>query len=164
MESIATGVITTIVLSSKTASIFNTVGTNFVIGTITSTISSIGGMIKYFATSQNSVIEELMNTLNNIDLVFTVNVIDEVVKEQRDQEINSSTRLALIGICDILELIHNELNSINEALFVHNTKYLNNWRSFGWGGNINTIVKHNLILRNRCNMLFELLKISNKKN
>ncbi len=161
MATLATGLITTIVLSSRASSIVNAVGTNLIIGTITSTTSSIGSVIKYMTHSTNTCISDIMNVLTSIDLEFTVNIIEELVKEQEDRQLHESIRKALVGLSEILELIHQELYSIKKSIDLHNIKYLNGWRSFCWDGNIDTIIKHNLILKHRYSILFELLKIYN---
>lgn len=159
MATLATGLITTIVLSSRATSIVTAVGTNLIIGTITSTTSSICGVIKYMTLSTNTCINNITDALTSIDLEFTVNIIEELVKEQQDKELPESVRKALFGLSEILELIHQELHSIKKSIDLHNVKYLNGWRSFCWEGNIETIIKHNTILKHRYNILFELLKI-----
>jgi hypothetical protein len=159
MATLATGLITTIVLSSKTSSIISSVGTNLIVGTITTTTSSICSLISYFASSQHTGIIEILNLLNILDLEFTIDVIDELVRELRDKNTPESVRKALFGIADILELLHMDLNTIKDGIDNHNSKYLSNWRSFSWEGNLDVIRGHCDTLRNRYGILFELLKI-----
>lgn len=159
MATLATGLVTAIVLSSRANTIVNAVGTNLIIGTITTTTSSICNMIKYVTLSNHSGINEIVDIVVSIDLEFTVNIIEELVKEQQDKEVHESVRKALYGLSEILDLIHSELDSIKKAIELHNDKYFNSWRGFSWNGSIETIKKHNLILKHRYSILFELLKI-----
>ena len=160
--SLALGLLETVVIGSKTASIVSSVGTNLIISTITTTTSSIGGMIKYLTTSSQPGTNEILDIIIACDLEFTVLIIEQLVKELNDTCFSESIKKALIGVEQILGSIHRELDNVKKAIETHNTKYLNGWRSFCWNGNIENIRKHNIILRHRYTILFELLKINNK--
>lgn len=162
MATLASGLIQTVVLSSKTASIVSNIGTDLIIGTITTTTSSIGSMIKYLAISTSPGASDILNIVSSADLEFTISIIEQLVKEQDSKQLNESVKKALIGVSEILDSIHGELTSVKKAIEYHNTKYLNSWRGFSWEGNIETLKKHNIILTHRYRMLFDLLKIYNK--
>jgi hypothetical protein len=163
METLATGLLSTVVFGGKASSVVSAIGTDLVINTISTTTTSIGCMIKYLTTSNQPGIDEIINTLNNTDLDFTIIIIDHLVKEQSGKNLNESVKMALIGVNEILELIHKELDTIKKAIEYHKTKYFNTWRGFSWSGNLNLIKQHNDILKNRYQMLLELLKIYNYK-
>ena len=162
MNTLASGLLHTVILSSKATSIVSNVGTDLIIGTITSTTSSIGNMIKYLAISTQPGVSEILDMISSLDFEFTISIIEQLVKEQEGKQINESVKKALIGVSEILEMIHNELISVKKAIENHNTKYFSGWRSFSWEGNIGTLEKHNIILSHRYKMLFDLLKIYNK--
>lgn len=163
MTTLALGLFETVVFSGKAATLVSTIGTDLIIGTITSTTSSIGGMIKYLTINNQPGIKEVISFLNNIDLEFTINIIDQLVKEQTGKELQDSVKKSLLGVNEILQKIHNELNSIKKSIELHNTKYLNYYRSFVCDLNIDVLGKHNNILKHRYNILFELLKIYNNE-
>lgn len=162
MATLAIGLLETVVLSSKATSVVSSVGTNLIIGTITTTTSSIGNTIRYLTTSSQPGINEILDSLKSSDLEFTVNIIEQLVKELNDIHFSESIKKALIGVNQILDLIHMELDSVKKAIELHNNKYFNTLRSFYWNGSIENIRKHNIILKHRYTILFELLKIHNK--
>ncbi|QKF94078.1 hypothetical protein QKU48_gp0620 [Fadolivirus algeromassiliense] len=164
MATLGVGLLNAVVVGSSATTVISSVGTNLIIGTITTTTSSIAGMIKYLASSNQPGISEIINMLSEIDLEFTINIIQQVVKEQNDKPLNESVKHALLGVSEILEKINKELDSIKGAIEYHNTKYFNGWRSFSWNGNMLILKNHNEILKHRYNLLFELLKIYNKTN
>ena len=98
----------------------------------------------------------------NIDLEFTITILDQLVKEQEGKILQESVKKALFGVSDILTNIHDELKVFHDSIGYHNTKYFSGWRSFSCMSSIDVIKQYNEILRNRYNMLFELLKIYNK--
>ena len=157
------GIIETALIGSKVAILASTVGTDILIKTVTSTSSSIVSMTSYLMTSSQPGINEIVSTLKKIDLEFTVGIIEELVKEQDGKELEESIKKAMIGVNETLSLIHQELDSMKQAIEYHNTKYFNGWRGFSWTGNVNNIKDHNEILKNRYMILFELLKIKGHK-
>ena len=136
-----------------------TVGTNLIIGTITTTTTSIGSVIKYLVTNNHPGMDEIINVLTTTDLEYTVTVIQQVIREQECKKIHESIIKALIGVGEILNKIDDELESIKIAMEYHKTKYFAAWRSFSWNGNLETLKQHNNILKHRYTILFELLKI-----
>jgi hypothetical protein len=162
MTTLALGLLETIVVSSKATSVVSSIGTNLIITTITNTTSSITNMISYLTTSSQPGLKEILNVITDCDLEFTINIIRQLVEEQKDTRLNESIKKALIGVSNILDSIYEELNSVKKAIELHNSKYFNNWRSFEWSGNIENIKRHNIILTHRYTLLFELLKIYSK--
>lgn len=161
MATLATGLLHTVVLSSKVTSIISTVGIDLIIGTITTTTSSIINVIKYIATSIDFGVSGLISEILLLDLEFTLGIIDELVKEQQHKQLTESVKRALLGVSEILESINNELSIIKKEIDYHNTKYFNTWRKLSCQSNIETITKYNALLTHRCKMLFDLLKIYN---
>jgi hypothetical protein len=150
------------VASTSPIAIISGIGTSLIISTIITTTSSIGSLIKYLSTSNHACIKEIVTELNNIDLEFTISIIDQLVKEQDHKCLQDSIKKALIGVNDILLIINKELDDIKKAIEYHNTKYFNRWRSFSCQMNIYIIKQHNDILKKRYTILFDLLKIYNK--
>ena len=161
MATLASGLIGTMILSSRATSVVATLGTDLIITTITATTSSIGSMIGYLTTNKNPGIFDVNNILISTDLDFTIGIIEQIVREQEGKPLNESIKKALIGVNNILEAIHYELDSIKKAIENHKTKYFSSWRSFSWNGTIDSLKKHSDILKHRYSILFELLKISN---
>lgn len=160
MAMTAASIIGTTMITSPT--IVASVGTNLIVGTITTTASSIGSMIRYLTSNTSPGINEILNFLTLIDLEFTVGIIEQVVKDLEQQSLNESVKKAIMGVNEVLTLINQELTSIKLAIEEHNAKYFNNWRAFKWTGNLDNIKKHNEVFKHRYEMLFELLKIPNK--
>jgi len=150
------------IIGTSAPRIITTVGTDIAIRTLTTTTSSIGSLITYLTTNNKSSFD-INNTLVSLDLEFTISIIENVVKEYDEKELNEPLKKALLGVHEILELIHKELNIIKEAIEYHNSKYFKNWRSFSWSGNTEAIKQHNNTLKSRYSMLLELLKIYSKK-
>ena len=150
------------IIGTSAPRIITTVGTDIAIRTLTTTTSSIGSLISYLTTNNNSS-SDINSTLISLDLEFTISIIENVVKEYDEKELNEPLKKALLGVHEILELINKELNLIKEAIEYHNSKYFKNWRSFSWSGNTEAIKQHNNTLKSRYSMLLELLKIYSKK-
>ena len=151
------------IIGTSAPRIITTVGTDIAIRTLTTTTSSIGSLISYLTTNTKSGASDINSTLVSLDLEFTISIIENVVKEYDEKELNEPLKKALLGVHEILELIHKELNLIKEAIEYHNSKYFKNWRSFSWSGNTEAIKQHNNTLKSRYSMLLELLKIYSKK-
>lgn len=156
---VATIIGTTLITSPTVVA---SVGTNLIVGTITTTASSIGSLIKYLTTNTSPGINDILTFLISIDLEFTIGIVEQVVKELDQENINESLRKAIFGVNEILTLIHQELASIKTAIEEHNAKYFNGWRAFKWTGNLENIKKHNEIFKHRYGILFELVRIMNK--
>ena len=152
----------TLIFSGRALSIVSTVGTDFIIKTLTSTTASIASILTHLTYYDQPGVQGIIDELNKIDLEHMVSVIEELVKENNIEGIKESVKKALLGVNKILENIHNELNSIKEAIDYHQTKYFANYRSFDCKTSINKIKKHKEILDQRYNILIDLLKIYHK--
>lgn len=161
MAEIVVGLLGTAFLTGKATTLVSTLGCDLIISTITRSTKGICSVLTYFATSNHSGIKEIINQLDQTDLEFYISIIEQVVNEQEGKELPVSVKKALIGVNDILTLIHKELDEIKKSLEYHETKYFNTWRSFSLQYNIETIKKHNDLLKNRYSVLIELLKIYN---
>lgn len=150
------------ILGTKVTSLAMTIGADLLISSISSTTSSIGSAIKYLSKSSQKEINDVLELIKEIDLEFTISVVEHLIKEQNIAEVTdnkSSVKKALIGVSEILDIIHIEFVAITEAVDNHNKLYFSRWRKFSWNGDIDTVKKHNAILLKRYKMLFELLKI-----
>lgn len=161
---LALGLVETAIFSGKALTAINTAGTNLIINTITTTTTSIFGVLKTITTTSGPKVKEYIDQIKVIDLEFTITILDQLVKEQEDKVLQESVKRALVGVNEILLNIHKELKILEESIRYHNTKYFNDWRSFSSTASIELIKQHNDILKNRYNMLFELLKIYSKDN
>lgn len=151
-----------VLLGSHATQLVGTIGSGIIIKTITTTTSSITALIGYLSKSDHPNIPELINQLDDIDLDFTINIIGLVVKEQETTELPESINMALVGVNDILILIHKELDEIKSSIELHSNKYLSGWRSFACHTNISSIKKHYNQLERRYKLLFELIKVAKK--
>lgn len=161
----------TAIIGGKAFSIMSTISTELIIRTITKSTVAIGNLLNYITinnqenqtnqTNQNY-ITKISNAIQNMDMVFTINIIEQVVKEQENKTLPESIKKALIGVNDILETINKNLNCIKKSIEHHNTKYFSSWRSFECECDIDTIKNNNEILKQRYFILMELIKILNK--
>jgi len=160
MASLAVTMIETMILGSKTMGIISTVGKNIIIKTLTTTTSGLGSLITYFTHSNQPGVKDINETLREIDLNFTIKVIEELVLEYDKKEIEQrSIKKALLGVNEILTNIHEELSSIQIKVEEHGMKWFSNWRSLDCKESIDKIKRHKLILDHRYRMLIDLLKI-----
>jgi cellobiose-specific phosphotransferase system component IIB len=163
MANLAIGLASSLLWNITPASILTGVGTSLLVTTITKTTTAIGSNVKIITTSDNPSLEYVKKELAKIDLVYTVEVIKEVVREQdiEGKEMKDSIKRALLGVNEILEKIHDELNTINESIKNHESKYFNGWRGFTCKYNLRTIIKHKNILDSRYKIFIDLLKVYN---
>lgn len=150
----------TALLSAQTANIVSRIGTDVVIGTLTTTASSVGRLLTYITDHPTLGTSEFKRELEDLDLQFFITVLDRLVKEQNTKDIQDSTKQALLGVNESLTKIQDELNSVKEAIEYHQTKYFASWRSFACPS-LDSIKKHKKILETRYNLLTDLLQIYN---
>ncbi len=141
------------------ATIMSRVGTDFAVRTLTTTTSSICGLLSSLTSYENVGIDDIKNELSKIDLENKVMVIEELIREYEKKEVRPSIKRAILGVNEILSKIHDELTTIKEAVEAHQKKYFNSWRSFDCKYNIRTLQKHKAILDERYDLLIDLLKI-----
>ena len=159
METLATGLIGTVLVGGRVVSLLSMVGTDFIIKSLTLTTSGICSTIGNLVNRNEPYMETVVEQLVQLDLEHIATVIEELVKEQEGKEAQTSVKKALVGVHVILDKIHNELTTIDNALDYHKTKYFNSWRSFDCSCNIKTIKNHSRILEYRYKILINLLKI-----
>lgn len=157
--SLALTLLNTVILGSKATTIISSIGTNMIIGTINTTSSSIISLLRYVSSSSQPR-NDIIKTIKELDLEFTINVIDQMTKEINVDNVNESLKLILYGIQTILDDINAELTIIKQLIESHNSKYFNYWRSFNADDNILNITRLDKILKHRYTLLFELIKIN----
>ena len=156
-------IILPIIVGSKLTGLATNIGTDIALRTLSTTASSVTGIISYLTVNQKPGLSDIVNTLSSLDLEFTVTIIENVTKELDHNDLNNPLNKALEGVNEILLQIHKELNAIKDAIEYHNSKYFKSWRSFSWSGNMEKIKQYNDILISRYGMLLDLLKIYSKK-
>lgn len=153
----------TIFTNGRTIAIISTIGGDIIMKTITRTTASIYSTFNLFTNhSPDTNVNYILDKLDSVDLKHTITVIDELIKEQGENnktDFHNSIKISLLGVQEILEKISTELDSIYGAVKNHESKYLSTWRSFDCSINIETIFKHKHILDIRTKMLIDLLKI-----
>lgn len=159
MESLASGLMHSIILNPKGSLIVGNVTSNIIIKTIKITTISVSSIIKFVTQNIDHGLHDIVNILNKTDLEFTADVINDVVHEHIDCELNEPIKKSLYGLNDILEKINGELISIKNAINYHKTKFFPGMRKFSWNGNPETLKNYSKILKHRYSILFELLKI-----
>jgi hypothetical protein len=152
----------TVLLGANAATVVNKLGTDVIITAVTTSTGAIGRVLGYITSMDHLGVEDIKKKLEDIDLEFFINVLDQLVKEQKDKKTVKSVKIALIGMNKILEEIHKELNTIKESIEYHQSKYFPSWRSFNCGYNIDSIKKHKDLLYQRYEILTDLLTIYNR--
>lgn len=159
METLAIQLVDSIFVGGKIISILNTVGTNVIIRTLSTTTSSIGFLISNITTSDKKYLDDVKGFLETMDLEHKVNVVKELVREISGKDVKDSVKLALLGITEILDKINKELLIIKDATDYHNSKFFGNWRKFDCSCNIETLEKHKKLLDARYSMLLDLVNL-----
>jgi len=155
MATLAVGLLADTVISNTFAN------KGLIVRAIGNTTVSIHSLLSNLTKSPDNSIymADIVVVLLNTDLDFTIDVIYEFIIMENVKEHNIAIKKALDGISQILILLNRELEILKNAIDYHKTKYFSNWRTFSWNGNIQTIVTYSTILKNRYQILFELLKI-----
>ena len=161
--SIGLGLINTVFFGVRTISIINRVGMDVVIKTVTCTTNSIGSILGHIMTMDQPSVAEVKHELEKIDLEFTIEVLEELINEQKGRTDCDSIKKAIDGVNQILINMENELKTIKEAIIKHNNKFLSYYRTFYCKKNIDTIKKYNTLLKKRYGILIDLLKINDKQ-
>lgn len=152
----------TLFAGSRVITTAGLMGTDLIIAGITKSTTSIISGIQYLTSTNQQYVNEILNDIKNTDLVFTVEIIEQFVKEQENKDVSASVKKALIGMNDILEEINAELKKIKEMVETHDRKMFSGWRSFDCDKNIDQIKKLSEVLNHRYNILIDLLKIPNQ--
>ena len=151
----------TVLIGGKTIPIIRTIGMNFIIKTITTTTTSICNLIQYI--SERYATKDIIETLKSIDIDYSVNIIEQLVAEQEKDETPISVKMALVGVNEILDDIHVELNKIKETIDYHESKWFSKWRTFDCSNHVSLIKSYKIKLDRRYKKLIELLQIYHKK-
>ncbi len=157
--SLGFGLIETVIFGAKTMSVLNKLGMDVIVGAITKTTTSIGFMIGHIMAIDQPGVIEIQKTLKEIDLEFSIEVLEELVNEHKDSYAPNSVKKSLDGVNQILINIENELKTIKEAIEYHEQKYFSSWRTFDCSCNVSTIRKNKELLDKRYKVLTDLLKI-----
>ncbi|CAH6421835.1 Hypothetical protein KVN_LOCUS523 [uncultured virus] len=149
----------TVIIGKNVMSILSSAGTDFIITTVTTTTNSIIGLLKHITAIDQPRVREITESLNKIDLEYNIQVIEQLVIEQKEKQLPLSLKMALFGVNEILEKIHLELKIIKDAIDYHSTKYFSKWRSFDCSLNIEFIKSNKLLLDNRYEKLMDFLTL-----
>jgi len=162
MASLTLGLIEALIFGAKNVSIMSTLGKDIVLKTLSLTSSSVIGGISWITSSDNPSFDKVKNQFEKMDLLHSVQVIENLILEQAYVDnLNTSVKKAIIGVNEILIKIDEELRIIQKEMEYHQTKYFKTWRSFNCSLNIKTIQKHHEILIKRYKLLMELLNLYN---
>lgn len=151
-----------IVLSST----LGTIGTNVIVSTISTTITSIIISLKTIAGCyvNHPTITNVLDNLNNYDFEFKTSILRHIIEEHKHLNSIDSIKESLLGVNEVLSEIHIQVAELEKCILDHNKKYFTSWRTFEWNGNVKIFTNLNEKLDRRCNYLFDILKIySNKK-
>jgi transposase len=144
-----------------------TISTNFAIDSVKKSTSSILNLSNYIISSDKPQYSQVKSELESLDIYNSVYIIFELVLEQQKYDnLPNSTKRSIISVNDILSKIEDELNTIKNAMIIHEKKYFNKWRQFDCSINIDIIKKHEKILFKRYKLLRDLIMVNtaNKNN
>lgn len=141
------------------ARVLSIMGTDILIRGISATSSSIGGALRSIYDYDKPGIDVIKKELATVDLQYHITVIEELVKECEGKDLATSISKAIHGVSEILDKIDTELKYINDAIYDHEKKYFNRWRSFNCKYNINQIKAQKKLLDHRYKILIDLLMI-----
>jgi hypothetical protein len=163
METLAASLANTIIHSSAAFSVISTFGTDIIVASCSKTVKSIIATLKHLSTTKISNIhtKDILNELNEMDLEFFINIVHQLVIEQKEYMQHESVKMALYGVNEMLDNINQELTKIKNDISIHNDKYFSNWRNFNH--NTNEIKKYHEKLVYRYGVLVKLLQIYDKK-
>lgn len=126
---------------------------------VNSSIRSVSNMISSIRQNSPEYLDDLVAKLERSDLEFTIQVIQLLIEEEYNKMNIHVVVKALEGLEDILNKVHNNLESMKKAIDYHQTKYFAQWRQFYWEGSFSTLMNLSEVLHHRYKILFELLKI-----
>lgn len=152
-------IIGTVMLGAQTVSVVNRVGTDMLISVVTTTAGSVGKLITYITAMDHPGIDQIKNSIEEIDLEFFISVLDQLVSEQKGTHPPESVKKALLGVHGVMEEIQKELHAIKESLENHQSKYFASWRSFDCNYSVGSLKKHKDVLHQRYKVLTNLLTI-----
>lgn len=155
----------TAVLGMKTIGIINKLSVDILIGAVTTTTSTIYNVAGNIMSYDDVGVENIQESLKEIDLLFKIKVLEELVHEQMGKKHPNSVKVAIDGVNEILINISNELKEIKILIEKHNNKWFKKIRSLNCDKHIQIIKKNELLLCKRKDMLVKLLEIykNNKK-
>ena len=149
----------TVLLGAQTVNVVNKVGTDVIIGVVTTTASSVGRLLTYITSIDHPGTDDIKKGLEDTDLDFFISVLTQLIKEQDANNTTESIKQALVGVNSVLEEIQKELTMIKESLENHYNKYFASWRSFDCNCSVDTVKKHREVLYKRYSLLTDLLNI-----
>jgi len=143
--------------------VLSIMGTDIIIKGLTATTSSIGSLMKNIYSYDKPGADEVKKQLDEIDLQYMINIMEELVKECSRDDLPISVKKSIEGVTYILDKIDDELRDINESINEHKKKYFNRWRGFNCKYSINSIKYHKNLLDQRYKILIDLLMIYHNK-
>ena len=149
----------TLVIGSKVVTVVNEVGISLIIRTLTTVTSNIISISQKITSYDQPYAKDVIHELNKLDLEYNISIMDCLVKEHADKDLPMSVHKSLESVSNILEFMHNELNTIHALLKYHDTLFLNSWRVLDCTANINKMKDIKIIFDERYKLLISLLQI-----
>lgn len=120
--------------------------------------SSIGDII----TDKNHN-QKIVNFINEIDILATVKIIENFVKEITIDETTPTTvNTCIEEIFNVLQKIEHEFDEINNKMCYNSSiRILKNLRSCKFDNSINRLITLKNILENRTNLLLKIIPVKN---
>lgn len=119
---------------------------------------NVAGILSYH-------LPEVQQIINDIDINNDIKIINNLIKEVRNNDINSPTfDTALNSIDEILTSINNEIKNIETEIINHKQKWFNTWRTPNYSKNITTLKNMKLKLNNRLDNLVKITQVLNNLN
>lgn len=119
---------------------------------------NVAGILSYH-------LPEVQQIINDIDINNDIKIINNLIKEVRNNDINSPTfDAALNSIDEILASINNEIKNIETEIINHKQKWFNTWRTPNYSKNITTLKNMKSKLNNRLDNLVKITQVLNNLN
>lgn len=145
-------------------SIISGASTSFLVGCLTSSTYAVYLYLNRIRSYNHPYIIEIKKELSEIDLQFTIDIINELFKDYPvNTESSSALKHAIYGVTEVMREIESNLILIDEAIKHHNSLYFNRWRSFDCSCNLVNIKSNKKVLDKRYKTFISLLKLEELK-
>ena len=100
---------------------------------------------------------EFQNILNNFDITFKLEIIDNYIIElNNDNNLSETVKKCVDYISDSIKSIHNEIIKIKDLIDTNKGIWFKNWRNSEIHTNVNNMKQHLKILENRFDYLIRI--------
>ena len=160
MASIAVGLIQSITLGGQAVSLLSLVGSDVILNSLVNSSNAVMNTVMNIMIYDSVDILHYTNKIQQLDLQYTVTIINELIVNYNKTEMTNVIKKALIGLTEILDLIHDQLLKVKESIDNHQKKWFNSYRNFECKCSLITLENYSKTLDRRFNIFVEMLKIN----